>query len=200
MRPRKGVGVVSRGKYANMRPKIERSISSNTDSTFVEHAVVVQYLQTLYSDEIKRETNLSDRARTFVSINSIMIGINAFKATDLVQTKSIIIEKDAIFIGTIFFIGIYLISTVTCLISIGMKSYEKLNEPTAIVSRLDQYNWSANRFHLDCMADYIIATNRNTKLNDVRAKWLRGATALMLFGITLECILLLYVIGTLVRR
>lgn len=166
----------------------------------MEINVFLPYFQFLYLEESKREATLNDRARTFVSINSIMIGLNAFKASDISQLSSLLPETSFVVGAAILATLVFIMSFFTCLSALGLRSYENLNVPRKLLSRIKDNNWDEVSFFVDCISDCVVTTDRNSKLNDSRARWLRIATLLMFAGFGVEFMLLVFVGNSLRNR
>ena len=164
----------------------------------VDLAPFVEYFRHLYNEEAARENILNDRSRTFVSIISIMIGINAFRIADTAQIALHPAGTAIIFSLSIAAAVMFLASFLTCLGALGIRSYERLNNPVIVLKQLQVSNWDMQSFFIGCLGDYHVATGKNKKMNDERSRWLRVTTLLMFFGFVIELGLMVSVGRTLV--
>ena len=144
------------------------------------------FFKLLLDEEDRRYSELEARARLYFTVLSFYIGAVAFKLKDLAEWFEhnrfplwLAIVGGAIFSGALLF----------CVLAIQIATYESVNDPRAVASELDAGVVSDDDFRKARLADFVVATTRNAKVNDRTASFLAISAMLMLIGVAFQFVL-----------
>jgi hypothetical protein len=144
------------------------------------------FFKSLYDEEAARHAVLMERAKTYITVITIYIGIVGLKVGDLKDLKAFGVPW-ALLLCIALAVGAALLLTV---MAIRVREFEALVEPEAAAKELDAPGMTDDKFFSNRIADYVVATQINRKVvNDIGFKlrlavmFLAGGVALHLFTV-----------------
>jgi hypothetical protein len=147
-----------------------------------------QYLffKSLYDEEAGRTRQLRDHAKNYLSLATFY---SAFVAFAIQQIKpSTFLPKVAFFATVICMLSAFLLA----LLASGIASFEIANDPKNIVDQFGDDPMSDEEFFDNRIADFVVACDRNSKVNDKKALQLMFGGYALLGGILLHaCFIIL---------
>ena len=152
-----------------------------------------EYYKFLYDHERSRYLELVNRGKLFLSIITLYMGLLAVGAD-----KTITGLESSILLTLVYFISVFLLvaSLVAVVIAIGIYRNEKPSNPREMILALKDYVPTDDEFRDERIVDLAVATDRNSKNNDLRAKRLQVSSYLLILGILGQALFLyLYVIN-----
>jgi len=134
------------------------------------------FFRQCYEQEEKRNHELNDRAKAYITIQTLYLAAFAFKIPDLPQSlKTCELCCVAAAIAAAFLI----LSFITAILSMRILEYELLCDMQEACSEES----SMSLFYKKRIADYTVATQRNIVVNNKRANALRVSCYLLAAGI-----------------
>jgi hypothetical protein len=141
-----------------------------------------QYLffKSLHDEETARERQLNELARNYLSLATLYSAFVLF-----VLDKA---RPDSSTTKVVFFaaIGCMLIWFLLSLWATKVSDYEAVNAPHRVFAEFGSVPLDDEEFFDNRIADYIVACERNTRANDLKASRLKLAGYSLLVGITLQ--------------
>ena len=127
------------------------------------------FFRILYQEETDRYNELEARARLYFAIISFYMSAIAFKFSDLVGflQATRIPTAAPVFVATCM-----VISLTACVLGIQIRTYEGIAEPRDIIASFGTQPPSDTEFFDARIADYVIASERNSAVNDRVANYL----------------------------
>jgi hypothetical protein len=145
------------------------------------------FFKSLYDEEAARHAVLMERAKTYITVITIYIGIVGLKVGDLSTLTKDFKVPWALLLCIALAVGAALLLTV---MAIRVREFEALVEPEKAAAELDQPGMTDEKFFANRIADYVVATQVNRKVvNDIGFKlrlavmFLGGGVALHLFTV-----------------
>jgi hypothetical protein len=145
------------------------------------------FFKSLYDEEAARHAVLMERAKTYITVITIYIGIVGLKVGDLTALTKDFRVPWALLLCIALAVGAALLLTV---MAIRVREFEALVEPEKAAKELDAPNMTDEKFFANRIADYVVATQVNRKVvNDIGFKlrlavmFLAGGVALHLFTV-----------------
>jgi len=142
------------------------------------------FFKDLYEEENARAQSLIDRGKIYLSIVSLFFG-GVFLKLDWAIDHRNEIERGFGFyvIGTASF----LIALVLVCLALQVLSYEALTDPEELIVQISGEQAADAEFRAARIADYTVASMRNSHQNDRRAVYLQVSLALIIVGTVLFC-------------
>lgn len=152
----------------------------------------LEYMQKQFELEIDREESLNKKAQFYLSIISIILSTFVFKAKDLKE----ILDNESCTIPTFLILTTILLIFVSLLfITLSMKIHGYARSTTMSSVKKEMINKTSDtEFQKHRIADIIIAINKNSIINDSRARKLQLSMLFMIFSIALGCIFIISII------
>lgn len=158
-------------------------------------ATKVEYdsFKALFEIENNRYAELGNRAKLFMSLITVLFGSLFLKLDVVIGAASRHWWIAATVVASWASFTLALICT---LLSLFVRKYEKLFDPKAVAKTIDETNPTEGEFLASRIADFAVATNRNSEQNDCRAEWLRISGIVLLIGFILSFVFLTMVATT----
>jgi hypothetical protein len=147
-----------------------------------------QYLffKSLYDEETERTKQLRDHAKNYLSLATFY---SAFVAFAIQQKASVLCVQKVVFFATVLCM---LSAFLLALWASGIASFEVANDPEAIVDQFGDEPMSDEEFFDNRIADFVVACERNSLVNDRKALELAIAGYALIGGIFLHaCFIIL---------
>ena len=132
-----------------------------------------------YSEELKRESLLSQKAQVYLSILTALLSAVIFKVKDLKQVTASLNYYEMIPLYASFLF--LLISAVVVIKSLGIYKYRKQVSLEKLIKQIDD-EIEDNEFKNRSAADIVTATKHNFYTNNSRSKLLSIALYAILLG------------------
>lgn len=141
-----------------------------------------QYLffKSIYDEENERWKQIRDHARNYLSLTTLYSAFILF-VIDKLRPESCL--------SKIVFLGAILSTLAAFLMSLWaakVSEFEGLSDPSEIVEQFEDSPMSDEAFFDQRIADYVVASERNAKVNDDKATKVEVAGYLLLLGILLQ--------------
>jgi hypothetical protein len=147
---------------------------------FVATEKQFEFFKSLYAEETAREGQLQEHAKAYLSLATLY---SAFVLFVVDKLKPDSIANRSVFIAAIAcMLGSFLLS----LFATKVSNYEAVNEPQDIIEQFGDAPMSDEEFFDLRIADYAVACERNSQVNDKKAFQLVVAAYLLLAGIALQ--------------
>jgi hypothetical protein len=150
-----------------------------SQETRIEEANVItelhyDFVNSLYEEEQERKVRLDERVKLSLSLITFY---SAFVIFVVEKSKPVTMLETSIFILTVIAM---LCAFLFSLWSYKITNYEAITTPGRVMQEAAATD---GEFRERRVADYRVAYERNSKINDDRARWLRIAGYLLLVGI-----------------
>src|SRR5215813_2029361 len=132
-----------------------------------------EFFKLLFDEETTRYKDLIDRGKTYISLLTLYGAFLAFSIKDAAPEGRLL----WLFVALIV---LFLAAFALAVTALNIQSYEGINEPDDVVSELPQRNAA---FFDARIVDFSVASERNSKLNDRRATFLRLSGLFLLLGL-----------------
>lgn len=139
-----------------------------------------QFFKSLYDEETARERQLHDQARNHLSLATLY---SAFVLFVVDRLKPAALPEKLLFI---FAIVCMLAAFVISLWATKVSDYEAVNDPRRVLDEFGNAPVSDEEFFDSRIADYVVAWERNSAVNDRKASRLKVAGYALLLGIMLQ--------------
>lgn len=151
---------------------------------------LLDYSRYIYEEERDRTYNLERKARLIAvflcgSVLALLAQLPIEKLRELINIQAYV----GYIVIIVFFISFVLIviSTVFNILVYRIRIYERLCDPEEFAVKSETTN-NENEMLARIIADYVIATNRNHKINESKAKTLSNSIFYLLIGLVLYSI------------
>jgi hypothetical protein len=141
-----------------------------------------EFFSRLYDDEASRGATLLDRAKWYLSLitffsTATLFVVEKLRPQDFIQLS--------IFILAI--VGM-MASFLASLWAVRVDTFEAISDPDDALTKMQENRFDDVKFFLDRISDYVVATERNSKVHDCQANALSIAGYLMLAGMAAQCV------------
>ena len=147
----------------------------------------------LYDEEAERYRDLSDRAKTYISVITIFSGVLVFKSDDLQKfLNGGLLARWSFVAGAVLFIcalGALLAAT-------RIRGYVRFADPDVIIDKWPKKALGDEEFFTDRIGELAISTNANATCNNDLAKWLAVSSWLLIAAVAA---MMLSLIGRVVK-
>jgi hypothetical protein len=141
------------------------------------------FFRFLYDEENAREKTINQYATALLSLITLYSGFVIFVVGELKTTTT---PMKAMFIATVVSMLSGFVATVW---GTRMADFEAVNDPMDVIDQFDEVEATADEDFFDKrIADFAVATNRNSQVNDKRAKALLFASYCLASGISCHAI------------
>jgi hypothetical protein len=152
-----------------------------------------EFFRLLYQEETDRYNELEQRARLYFTIISFYLGAIAFKFSDLSGFLRATHVPTAV---VIFVAACMIISLTACVLGVQIRTYEGVAEPRDVIDSMGEQPPTDSEFFDARIADFAVATERNSRQNDRVAIYLSlSAIALAVAMVGQVVILVFLLIG-----
>jgi hypothetical protein len=135
-----------------------------------------EFFVRLFDEESRRTASLNDRAKWYLSLTSLYSAAIIFISEKLRPYSTI-----QLFVLILSNAGM-LLSFMLSLWAVRISAFEGITIPSIAIEQLQRDGFDQDKFYLNRIADFSIAAQRNSNLNDRQAKTLTIAGAIMLIG------------------
>lgn len=136
-----------------------------------------------YEEENVRYTQLEARARFYLTLLTFYLAAIAFKFDDVQKFASRFGVPLVLYISAGFLLVIALLFTV---LATRIRTYEAPYDLREIVESFGAKPPTDTNFIVERMADCVVATERNCRVNNSVANWLQGASWLLFAAVCLH--------------
>jgi hypothetical protein len=144
-----------------------------------------EFFRSLYDEETDRQKQLHDMAKGYLSLATLYSAFVVFVVKELPMQS--LVTKGAFFGSIICMISAFLLS----LWATKVSDYEAVNEPQDVVDEFGDEPMPDEEFFDNRIADYTVACERNSAVNDKKASWLTVAAYVLVVGILLQAVYIL---------
>ena len=137
-----------------------------------------EILRSVYEEENGRYSELVNRGKIYLTICSFFLGGLAFKLNESFANATWC-AKTAFLVSTACFVAGFLL----IILSLGIYPHEGLCDPKDVIEKFGTTPPTDSDFRDDRLADIAVATERNSAINDRRARFLTAAAFAMFFGV-----------------
>src|ERR1043166_354913 len=163
-----------------MAPSLRLSVKR---SPFLATELQFNVFKAAYEDENARYTQLESRAKFYFTIETFYLAAISFKFKDVLEFASVF----AIPLGLYVIVGLLLVLAVLCtVLATRIRVYEAPYDLRDIVDAFGKKPPTDTDFISDRMADCVVATERNCRVNDQVANWLGTASWLLFAAICIH--------------
>jgi hypothetical protein len=143
------------------------------------------YFKSIYDEENARQTSLQDRAKYYLSLITFYSAFILFVAQNA--------KPDTLILKVLFvlIIVLMLVAFLLSLLSIRVSKYEVASDPAEIIHDFGEAPQDDSDFFDRRIADFTVAYERNSKVNDGKALMLAFAGYMLLAGILLHAVFIL---------
>jgi hypothetical protein len=134
--------------------------------------------KSLYDEEGARYRDLSERAKTYISVVTIFSGFLVFKSEDL---KNLLVANPlarwSFALGVLLFIG----ALVALVAATRIRRYVRFANPEKIIEDVpDDEDLTNEQFFNDRIGELAVSTNQNARCNDELAQCLTFSSSLLM--------------------
>ena len=134
-----------------------------------------------YDDEESRYDDLGERTKIFISVQTIYIAAFSFKLAD---SEALNLPEDNYQTFLLAVAGVMLVlSLLLTVVASRILDYERPFDARDGALKLGDPAYSRDEMYEDRIADYVVATERNIRTNDHRARILAASCYFMVGGI-----------------
>ncbi len=137
------------------------------------------FFKSQYERENKREDDLMKKSQIYLSIETFVLTALFFKVKDLAEILGTSLALKALYISSISFIFLALLSTV---LSIKIYRYERVQNSKNVLKQFGKNKMENGDFFLRRIIDYSVATERNVIVNDKKVNFLELSVIFILIG------------------
>jgi hypothetical protein len=144
---------------------------------------VFNYFKWMWDEEELRGRGLKELGKTYLSLVTLYSGFALFAAKDTNPAGPL---EAIVFAGAITSL---LIAFLLTLVALSVAGYEAPNDPEGVLESLgEEEEVDEDAFHEARVADFHVAIDRNSVVNDKEANALSNAGYFLLIGITLHAV------------
>jgi hypothetical protein len=143
------------------------------------------FFKLLYDEENLRYNQLEARAKFYITVQTLYLGAIAFKTSDINAVANLFQAPLLLYIGVGFFLVLGLLFTV---MGVRIRNFEGLANGRDIIEAFGPKPPQEGDFLRERLADFVVATERNSKVNDDIAKSLAISAWLLFAAIVLHFI------------
>lgn len=147
----------------------------------------LDFFRFLYDEEERRYGQLESRAKFYLSVIALFVATLTFKLEDAQKSVAIlgapwwlVLVEGALLATALVFV----------VISVFIREYEGVADPEDIVNGFGDKVPSNESFFDDRIADYVVATGRNSAMNDRAARFLEIAVSIIAVAMLLLLLIL----------
>lgn len=174
-----GLALASLGRTSNSSTTEPASDGAETVDPIVDSKDQYSFFVKLYDEESAREKQLNDNGKNNLSLVAVYSAFVIF-VTEKMRPENLYLK--GLFVGVIAFMLAAFFLTLRLL---AIKKYEAITLPATVIDAYKEKPTSSNFFD-DRIADIFVATERNTIVNNNKARQLYIAGYLILVGIGLH--------------
>jgi len=130
----------------------------------------------LFDEEARRTASLIERAKWYLSLTALYSAVILFVAEKLRPANGV--ELIVLTVSD----GAMLLSFLVSLWAVRISGFEGIVLPSDVTAQLEKDGFDEEKFFLSRIADFSVATQRNSDINDKQASELALAGVLMLLG------------------
>jgi hypothetical protein len=150
-----------------------------------------EIFKSVYDEENTRLSELVTRAKVYLSVETFILGALFFKFDSVLKITSGVTILPTLFILSVaFFLGALLLT----IASLRILRYEGICYPEEVIRQFKEKPPQDSDFLDDRIVDLAVATQRNSRQNDKRAKCLQWAGTCLLIGFAFSTAFLLVVV------
>jgi hypothetical protein len=148
----------------------------------------LKILKSAYDDEERHFSELIARGKIYLSITSVYVGFITFKFTEIGT-----VVNDSIFSFALVSMAAasVLVSLILTIMALGMYAYEVPFEIGAAAKAAAGHS-SIDEFYEDVIADLAVAAERNSVVNERRAKFLAWSSYFLAAAVCSHLLALIY--------
>jgi hypothetical protein len=155
------------------------------------------YFQSIYEAENQRYASLEARSRLYLTLQTFYIGAVAFKFSDVMALNAAFRVPAVLYIGAgvLLLFGLFL-----TVLAARIRTYEAPSNLRTIVESFGTSPQRDSEF-MDCrLADFVVATERNSAVNERVASLLSGTSFLLATAVLLHFTTFLWGYITLINQ
>jgi hypothetical protein len=151
-----------------------------------------EFFRLLYQEETDRYNELEQRARLYFTVISFYLGAIAFKFADLAP----FLKAAHVPIGATMFVAACMIVSLTfCVLGVQIRTYEGIAESKDVVNSMGETPPSDADFFDARVADFVVATQRNSTQNDRVATYLSISAVSLALAMIGQVVILVFVLA-----